>query len=79
MIIEGDYHSGKSKLIPTIIKNYMQITETQEQRLKQIQERKQNFKTYTVAEIIANGSSSEDDSEPEIKKKFHEMKHFPWL
>jgi len=26
MIIEGGYHSGKSKLVPTIIKNYMQIT-----------------------------------------------------
>jgi hypothetical protein len=26
MIIEGSYHSGKSKLVPTIIKNYISIS-----------------------------------------------------
>lgn len=26
MIIEGSYHSGKSKLVPTIIKNYILIS-----------------------------------------------------
>ena len=26
MIIEGGYHSGKSKLVPAIIKNYIKIS-----------------------------------------------------
>lgn len=48
-------------------------------KLKEKQDRKKSYKTYTVAEIIANGSSSEDEEEFEKDKKFHQLKHFPWL
>ena len=62
-VVEGGYLSGKTTLVPEIIRDYYRDTQLKLNKIKEQKAKMNNLKTYTIEDILNDGSSSEEEEE----------------
>ena len=73
-IIDGPYNCGKTRLISKVVETYYNCSESLKQEDVAAKEKLKNLKKYSIAELLA-----EEDSEDEEMTNQDKMKQFPWF
>lgn len=73
-LIEGDYLTGKTYLIPSIIKGMLSVSHNERQIKEKLKE-ESKIKRYSIAELMKEDSSDDEN----YKDGTQNQVHFPWF